>query len=302
MIFAVHPVEVESVAWITERKNVLSLSLAQVDDARLFPLRSARAGTGCATRRHRARGNAWYAAALVLFALAIFAKTVVVTLPAVLLVIYWWQRAARCSSRNVVRLLPFFALSIALGLMTTWMETDHVGHRAKSGTYRARCDCYCRAEHLWFYMAKLVLAASASPSSIRASRSMRMIRGNILFPLAAVAPFPVALWAARRRDRARAAGGGADLRGRDAADAGVFQYLLRPLRAGLGPFPISCQRGLDRAGRGRHHAQHRAGCARRPRRPGQGDRRRHARAAGPVCRFSRRTSITISKRCIAIRS
>ena len=124
VIFAVHPVEVESVAWITERKNVLSLSLALLTMLAYFRFDPPEPEQAAATPSS-SRGNAWYAAALVLFALALFAKTVVVTLPAVLLVIYWWRsRHGELARRLVVAAI--LALSIALGLMTTWMETDHV--------------------------------------------------------------------------------------------------------------------------------------------------------------------------------
>src|SRR5499427_9563810 len=87
-IFALHPVQVESVAWITERKNVLSLSLALL--SMLCYLRFSPADEGT---HHEAstptQSWRWYGLALGLFALALSAKTVVVTLPAVLLVIYW---------------------------------------------------------------------------------------------------------------------------------------------------------------------------------------------------------------------
>ena len=65
---------------------------------------------------------------LVLFALALFAKTVVVTLPPVLLVIYWWKKG-KIHSTDVLRLAPFFALAVVMGIVTTWMEIDHVGAR-----------------------------------------------------------------------------------------------------------------------------------------------------------------------------
>ncbi len=195
VIFAVHPVEVESVAWITERKNVLSLSLALLTMLAYFRFDPPEPEQAAATPSS-SRGNAWYAAALVLFALALFAKTVVVTLPAVLLVIYWWRRGT-VSSRDVVRLLPFFALSIALGLMTTWMETDHVGAQGEEWNLSRLDRLLLSGRALWFYAAKLVWPHPLAFFYPRFTIDAHDPR-QYLFPLAAVA-LPCALWAARHR-------------------------------------------------------------------------------------------------------
>ena len=131
-IFALHPVQVESVAWVTERKNVLSLSLALA--AMLWYLRFAPASppapSDASERDPAAARWGWYAAAFVTFALALLAKTVVLSVPAVLLVIYWWKRG-RLSWRDVVPLIPWFALGLTLAAITLWMETHHVGARKR---------------------------------------------------------------------------------------------------------------------------------------------------------------------------
>ena len=101
-IFALHPIQVESVAWMTELKNTLSgvlylgafLAYLQFD---------------------RDRGRHWYLLALVLFVLALLAKTVTATLPAALLVVFWWQRGRLSWRDDVVPLLPFFAIGIGGG-------------------------------------------------------------------------------------------------------------------------------------------------------------------------------------------
>jgi protein O-mannosyl-transferase len=116
VLFAVHPVTVESVAWISERKNVLSgvfftasiLAWLRFDDS--------------GTRRT-------YAASIGLFLLALLAKTSVVMLPVVLLLLALFRRQ-RLERRDVVRTLPFFALSLALGLVTVWYQwTRAVGEQ-----------------------------------------------------------------------------------------------------------------------------------------------------------------------------
>jgi hypothetical protein len=78
LIFALHPVCVESVAWISEQKNTLSAALY---------LASAPYLSFDATRRRSS-----YVAASALFVLALLSKTVVAALPGLLLVIFWWQR------------------------------------------------------------------------------------------------------------------------------------------------------------------------------------------------------------------
>jgi len=78
-VFALHPVQVESVAWITEQKNTHSAVFYL--GAALLHLRF-----------DRTRELAWYAGAAGLFAAALLSKTLTGTLPGALLVIFWWQR------------------------------------------------------------------------------------------------------------------------------------------------------------------------------------------------------------------
>lgn len=108
LIFAVHPVTVESVAWISERKNVLSGVLYL--------------GAILAWLRHRDGGRtAAYLAALGLFLLALLAKTSTVMLPVVLLGLAAW-RDGRITRRDAVLAAPFLALALALGGLTMWFQ------------------------------------------------------------------------------------------------------------------------------------------------------------------------------------
>lgn len=111
-VFALHPVHVESVAWITERKNTLS---------GLFYLLAL-----LAYLRFDQRGS-WstYAASLLLFVAALLSKTVTSTLPAVLLLILWVTQP-RLSLRRVAPLAPMFVLGLASGLLTAYLEKAHV--------------------------------------------------------------------------------------------------------------------------------------------------------------------------------
>ncbi len=108
-IFGVHPVEVESVAWITERKNVLSCALALGALLAWF-----RFDHPDLHREDPATQGNWrfYLLAIALYVAALLSKTVTVTLPAVILVIDWWKRG-RLTWRDGGRLAPFFAQQLA---------------------------------------------------------------------------------------------------------------------------------------------------------------------------------------------
>jgi protein O-mannosyl-transferase len=152
-LFAVHPVEVESVAWITERKNVLSLALALASLLAYF--RFSPADEAEVAAAPRARPWAWYILALALFALALLSKTVVATLPAVILVIYWWKRG-RIRMRDIVPLIPFFVISLALASVTAWMEKHHVGAAGAEWDFTLLDRALIAGRAAWFYAAKLL--------------------------------------------------------------------------------------------------------------------------------------------------
>jgi protein O-mannosyl-transferase len=147
-LFAVHPVMVESVAWVTERKNVLSLAFAL--GALLAYLRFDDLEEETAPPRPAA-----YALALVLFACALLSKTVACSLPAVILVLAWWKRG-RIRARDLAPLVPFFALGLAGGLHTAWLEADSVGARGAEFALGPLDRVAIAGRALWFYAAKLV--------------------------------------------------------------------------------------------------------------------------------------------------
>jgi len=94
-IFALHPVNVGSVAWITEQKNTVSA---------VFFLGAMPAYLWFDQDRRPSQ----YLVALGLFVLGLMAKTVIVTLPGALLVILWWQRGRLTWRRDIVPLIPSF--------------------------------------------------------------------------------------------------------------------------------------------------------------------------------------------------
>lgn len=157
LIFALHPVQVESVAWITERKNVLSGAfylLALLAYLRFSPLDVEVRPTW----RWRS-----YTLTFVLFLGGLLSKTVTASLPAAILLLIWWKRG-RIRPRNVVPLIPLFVVGIGLGLLTVWMEKYDLSGtgRGASGamwdlTFVERGLTAGRA--VWFYAAKLIWPA-----------------------------------------------------------------------------------------------------------------------------------------------
>ncbi len=147
IIFAVHPVCVESVAWISEQKNTLSLDLYLL--AALAYLRFDR-------DRDRPSGNRSYRLAFVLFILALLTKTVTATLPAALLVIFWWQRGRISWRRDVAPLLPWFLIAAISGLFTAWIERTIIGADGSSFALTWAQRCLLAGRVVWFYLGKLL--------------------------------------------------------------------------------------------------------------------------------------------------
>ncbi len=110
-IFALHPMQVESVAWISELKNTLSGTFYL--GAALVYLRF-----------DQSRARRLYYLALGLFFLGLLCKTVIATLPAALLVVIWWKRGALSWKEDAKPLVPFFALGIVMGLFTAHVEKN----------------------------------------------------------------------------------------------------------------------------------------------------------------------------------
>lgn len=203
-IFAVHPVEVESVAWASERKNVLSALFAL--GALLAYLRFSPPEVLAAPQtpsKSQAKATAttkppwfYYGLALVLYLLALGCKTVTVSVPAVLLVIYWWKRG-RVDRREVLRLAPFFAVGVALSLVTVWMEKQVVGAVGPEWNFSQVDRVLIAGRALWFYAAKLVwphpLTFTYPRWTIDSGAAWQY-----LYPLAALA-LVAGLWLARGR-------------------------------------------------------------------------------------------------------
>jgi protein O-mannosyl-transferase len=143
LVFAIHPVNVATVAWISEQKNTLSMFFYLV--AILLYLRFDEEGRW-----------KWYGWSLAAFLLALVSKSAVVMLPVVLLGCVWWQRG-RVRERDLLNAMPFFVLSLVLGLTTILFQYGHIlkGHTARTAGFLSRLAAAGWAP--WFYLDKAFL-------------------------------------------------------------------------------------------------------------------------------------------------
>jgi hypothetical protein len=141
-LWALHPVQVESVAWMTELKNTLS-GLCYFGSALAY------------LRFDRERKGVFYLTALGLFGAGLLAKSVIATLPAALLLVFWWKRRKLRWKEDVLPLGPFFVVGIGLGLFTAWLERAMV-IGSDLGTRVSIVDrCLVPGRAVWFYLGKL---------------------------------------------------------------------------------------------------------------------------------------------------
>ncbi len=192
-LFALHPVMAESVAWITERKNVLSLVFYL--SALFAYLRYAQPVTGETEKktsphpdplpshpslyphpvplpsewarekereqpapdasRFTHHASRFYCLALVLFLGALLAKTTAFSLPAVILLLAWWRQGRLRWRTDVLPTLPFFALSVSMCALTAWLERNHVGAQGPDFALTSAQRCFVAGHAFWFYLGKL---------------------------------------------------------------------------------------------------------------------------------------------------
>src|SRR5207249_85487 len=164
LVFAIHPLRVESVAWVTERRDVLS-GLFYLS-AILVYLRACERG---------ARGRGWYWLSVAVFGCALLSKSMVVNLPVVLLIldvyplrrlggfVGWWSEPAR---RIYVEKIPFVLLAAAASAVAVMAQLSKsamipVAHLSALG--RLAVSAYGLSFYLW----KMVVPLNLSPLYMR---------------------------------------------------------------------------------------------------------------------------------------
>ena len=138
-VFAVHPLHVESVAWVIERKDLLS---------GLFYLAAFLIWVRFAERPRPGR----YVLVLALLALGMLCKSIVVTLPAALAIWHWWKQG-RITGTDLLRLAPLAAAGAAIAALDV---SFYIEREPVSLGYTAVERALIAAQALWFYVGKLL--------------------------------------------------------------------------------------------------------------------------------------------------
>ncbi len=141
-LFALHPVQVESVAYLNELKNILSALF-------LF------AAVLAYLRFDELRDRKFYGLAALFVVVGLFAKTVTGFLPALILIALWWRRGRIEWRRDVRPLLPFFLLGIAGAVATGWMEREFSGAKGPGFDLSPVERILLAGQAFWFYLAKI---------------------------------------------------------------------------------------------------------------------------------------------------
>jgi len=187
-IFALHPMNVESVAWIAELKNVLST---------FFYLAAAWFWTGFIDENNK-HGRDDYAIAFVCQILALLAKPTACTLPASLLIIAW-LREGSLGRRRVLQATPFVVAGFGMGLLTLWWERNHTGTVGAEYAFAPIERLLIAGKAIWFYVAKLAWPAGLTANyprwEIDASDPVQYVPVAVVLFVAAI------LWGLRKRAR-----------------------------------------------------------------------------------------------------
>jgi tetratricopeptide (TPR) repeat protein len=189
-IFALHPVAVESVAWISEQKNTLStlLYLGSVFAYLQFD---------------HDRSRRQYGLALGLFVLALLTKSVTATLPVALFAILWLQRGHLNWRRDIAPLVPWVVIGAGSGLFTAWVEKWVVGAQGADFALTITQRCLLAGRVVWFYLFKLVWPTNLSFIYPRWTLDPT-VAWQYLFPSGLLVA-GASLWILRQRQRGLAA-------------------------------------------------------------------------------------------------
>jgi tetratricopeptide (TPR) repeat protein len=143
LIFAVHPVNVESVAWIAQRKTVLAMLFFLL--SLFYYLRFDQTGK-----------RVFYVLSVTLFILAMLSKGSVVGLPVVILLCIWWLHKA-IARQDILRSIPFFVISAVMSIVEIWFQYNRAiaADVVRSDSFLSRLAGAGWA--VWFYLYKAVL-------------------------------------------------------------------------------------------------------------------------------------------------
>ena len=187
VIFALHPVHVESVAWIAELKNTLS-GVMYLGSALAY------------VHFHYMRRTRSYVLSLVLFVFALLTKSVTAVLPVIIALALWWRHGRLSWRRDLVPLVPFVALATVAGIVTAWIERTLLKAEGSEFAFTFIDRCLIAGRGIWFYLGKLVWPTALLFNYPRWQIDAMAWR-QYVYPVAAVCVL-VGLWAIRSRLRA----------------------------------------------------------------------------------------------------
>jgi len=150
-VFALHPVHVESVAWVTERKNVLSGFFYFCSLLLYLKFHDKYLDKQCPLKEKTVS----YFSSFIFFICALLSKTVTCSLPAVLIIILWWKRRFK-SLKSLLLLSPYFIIGFILGTKTVFLEKYDVGAIGREWDYSFLERCLIAGRALWFYLVKII--------------------------------------------------------------------------------------------------------------------------------------------------
>jgi tetratricopeptide (TPR) repeat protein len=194
LLFAVHPVNVQSVAWIIQLKNTLAMVwyFASIWLYLTSEDRYSVARTESSPDPRLLTSDRWYCLSLLAFILAALSKGSVATLPAILLTIIWWQRGI--TKRDLVRIAPFFALALAFIAVNIWFQAHANTQAIRHATPLQRI--LGAGAVIWFYLYK-----GLAPFDLAiVYPSWDIDPANLLWwlPLLAAGAVTILLWRARQ--------------------------------------------------------------------------------------------------------
>jgi len=154
-IFAIHPVQVESVAWITERKNLLSGFFSFLSLYFFLKFYNPDKPLNFNEDQNGERPWSIYGVSLFFFICALWSKTVASTLPAVILLIHWWKQ--NCIRKKIfLMMIPYFTLGFVFSIITIQLEKFRVGAIGPEWDFSFLDRLLIAGRVLWFYIGKLV--------------------------------------------------------------------------------------------------------------------------------------------------
>jgi len=186
-VFALHPVNVESVAWISELKNTMS---------GLFYL----SATLVYLKFDDTRKRSWFILAAGLFLCGLLSKTTVVVWPLAMMVILWWKRGVLTWKRDVLPLVPLLALAVVEGWMTIHVERGYMGAPGAELQLTLVHRFLIAGRVCWFYLGKLLWPLDLCPIYPRWQINSVALT-DYLYPTG-ILVLLFLLWALRNRSRA----------------------------------------------------------------------------------------------------